>query len=260
MLSGLLLALAPVTAFTILLAAMLLAGRILEATGRARPLPPGDLRERLESLSARAGVAVGGILVLPGSGGVNGRVLGLTRSTRRVVLTEGLLESLGPREVEAVFAHEVGHVRLGHPRWLLVLIAALLLLAFPAEALALALPAWVGIPLVLAAFLTAGRFLIGRVSRRFELEADLAAADLVGPEDCDAALARGEDGSPWLSIRHPSLASRRSHLKACSAEGPDRQAFEAAGRRIRRRLLVLLIASAGAFAAALGTAVGHSLN
>ena len=35
----------------------------------------------------------------------------------RIILTEGLVRGLRPREVDAVIAHELGHHKAGHLRW-----------------------------------------------------------------------------------------------------------------------------------------------
>jgi Zn-dependent protease with chaperone function len=141
---------------------------------------------------------------------------------------------------------------MGHFRWLLLLIAVFLLLPRPLEAAARPLPPWIGLPLALAAFLAGWLLTFAVVSRRFELEADLAAADLVGAGPCEAALARGEEmGAGRGSIRHPPIGERRRHLASCAGEGAARRAFERSGRRLRGGLLALLVAVAAAFAASL---------
>jgi len=80
-----------------------------------RSLPEGDLRTRLEKASARLDFRCTDILLWPTRGGVaNALVVGIVPLLRYVVLTDRLLEQLTPDEVEAVFGHEVGHVRHGH--------------------------------------------------------------------------------------------------------------------------------------------------
>jgi Zn-dependent protease with chaperone function len=252
--SGLLASLlAPAVLFLTLVAIMLASGRVLEAFGRASPMPGGGLRTRLEGLAGRAGVALAGILVRAGPG-LNARVLGLTPATRRVMLTRGLLDQFDAPELEAVFAHEISHIRLGHFRWLLLIIAVFILLARPLESAARPLPPWIGMPLALAAFLAGWLLIFGAVSRRFELEADLAAADLVGAGPCEAALARGEEmGAGRGSIRHPTIGERRRNLAACAGDGAARRAFNRSGRRLRGGLLALLLGAAAAFAGTLAS-------
>src|SRR5207247_147174 len=49
----------------------------------------------------------------------NAYFTGLFRQ-KRIVLFDTLLEAMGPREVVAVLAHELGHFKLHHVRWALV--------------------------------------------------------------------------------------------------------------------------------------------
>jgi STE24 endopeptidase len=86
------------------------------------PLPPGELREGIESLAARLGFRAGGIFVMDASRRTahgNAYFTGLFRQ-KRIVLFDTLLEAMGPREVLAVLAHELGHFKLHHVRWSLV--------------------------------------------------------------------------------------------------------------------------------------------
>ncbi|QDV37885.1 M48 family metallopeptidase [Tautonia plasticadhaerens] len=81
----------------------------------ARPMPPGPLRDRLERLARRFGFRYTDILVWDTGGGlVNAGVTGATPWFRYVLLTDAMVENLSPREIEAVFGHEVGHVAHRH--------------------------------------------------------------------------------------------------------------------------------------------------
>jgi STE24 endopeptidase len=75
-----------------------------------------ELKARLEALLARCGFTAQGLQVMDGSrrsNHGNAYFTGFGRN-RRIVLFDTLLESLGPTEVEAVLAHELGHFKLHH--------------------------------------------------------------------------------------------------------------------------------------------------
>jgi Zn-dependent protease with chaperone function len=83
---------------------------------RFRPLEDEALAARLRSISDRAGVPVRDVLVADASRRttkVNAYVSGIGR-TRRVVVFDTLLETVGPGEVGVVVAHELGHRRDRH--------------------------------------------------------------------------------------------------------------------------------------------------
>ena len=79
------------------------------------PLAAGPLRNRLEAAARRAGFRARDILVWHTGGMVvNAAVAGFLPRLRYVFLTDGLLSQLTEEEIEAVFSHEVGHVRHRH--------------------------------------------------------------------------------------------------------------------------------------------------
>lgn len=88
---------------------------LLRLLWQTEPLEPGTLRDRLEAAAGRSRLAVRGILVWQ-TGGllVNAAVAGMAAPLRYVFLTDGLLSRLTEEEVEAVFGHELGHVRHRH--------------------------------------------------------------------------------------------------------------------------------------------------
>jgi len=88
---------------------------ILRRLWQTRPLPPGPLRSRLEAVAERCRFRARDILVWhTNSMVVNAAVAGFVRPLRYVFLTDALLEQLTDDEIEAVFSHEVGHVRQHH--------------------------------------------------------------------------------------------------------------------------------------------------
>jgi heat shock protein HtpX len=142
----------------------------------------------LADLSRRAGLgSVPRLHVIPRPGlvafaaGEDGRAA--------VALSSGLLETLGPREVAAVMAHELSHIRAGDARLMrvaAVVTATLRTLSAAGLALALLVAPVPGLPLLALAPL-AGDLLWLRLSRDREYAADAGAARLTGDP---AALAR----------------------------------------------------------------------
>jgi STE24 endopeptidase len=85
-----------------------------------RPMPDGPLRARLRAASHRLGFRCSNLLVWnTRSGMANAMVIGLLPWIRYVVFTDRLLEDFTPDEVEAVFGHEVGHVKHQHMQYYL---------------------------------------------------------------------------------------------------------------------------------------------
>jgi len=82
-------------------------------------LPDGALLTGVIDLARRCGFEPRGVFVMDGSrrsAHGNAYFTGLGR-TKRIVFFDTLLETLDPREVEAVLAHELGHFRLRHVAW-----------------------------------------------------------------------------------------------------------------------------------------------
>lgn len=84
---------------------------------RFRPLADPGLRKRFEDLAARAGVSVIGVFELVSSvksRRSNAGVVGF-RGTRRILVTDTMLQDFTPDELETVLAHELGHQRFRDP-------------------------------------------------------------------------------------------------------------------------------------------------
>ena len=80
-----------------------------------KPLPAGPLRQRLEASARRLRFRCSNILVWDTRNGMaNAMVIGILPWLRYVVFTDRLLEDFTPDEIEAVFGHEVGHIRHHH--------------------------------------------------------------------------------------------------------------------------------------------------
>ena len=80
-----------------------------------KPLPPGPLRTPLESTAQRLGFRYSNVLVWNTRHLMaNALVTGFVPWIRYVVLTDKLIDELTPEEIEAVFGHEVGHIKHHH--------------------------------------------------------------------------------------------------------------------------------------------------
>jgi STE24 endopeptidase len=165
------------------------------------------LKQRTEALMQRCGFSSNGIFVMDGSRrSVHGNAYftGVGRN-KRIVFFDTLLERLQISEVEAVLAHELGHFRLHHVRWRLILS---LLMGLVGLALLGALAAWpafypalgVGHPSAHAALLLfmfvlpAFTFFLTPLgawwSRKHEFEADAFAARFADAQHLAEALVK----------------------------------------------------------------------
>jgi Zn-dependent protease with chaperone function len=168
----------------------------------------GLLRERVFALAERAGVRVEQLFVLAARDArlVNAFAL----QGRRVLLTDTLLEQLSRREVDAVIAHELAHLRFRHPQLLSLSLAATIGVVFP-----------LGLPLGAWAFALAGcaawQVTLG-LSRWFELVADRQAVAWTGDAEAQITaimrISRANDfpldWGPWtgLVLTHPPARAR----------------------------------------------------
>jgi Zn-dependent protease with chaperone function len=156
---------------------------LVQHLARIRQIVPqaitsGDLRDRIFALAERAGVKLGQIYLLPA--GKMRSANAFAMSGNNVLLTDYLLAHLSRREIDAVMAHELGHLRHRHPNRLKALL-------FSAGALPTAIilpfvianpkferPAYTLAPIVMLV----GLLLFYTVSRRFERVADAEAVRL----------------------------------------------------------------------------------
>jgi STE24 endopeptidase len=166
-----------------------------------RPLPPGPLRDRLEHLARRLGFRCTDILVWDTNQVVvNAGVTGSLPWYRYVLLTDALVEHLGPHEIAAVFGHEIGHIAHRHLLYfgffIVASVGVLALGAVPAQRLLPEPLAWLAgdsatafVAQASAALLVVGAYFLvifGFVSRRFERQADVFGCHAVscGRPDC----------------------------------------------------------------------------
>ncbi len=143
------------------------------------PLPPGSIRDALQEVCDTHGIRVADLrLWRTGGHVINAAVMGLVPRLRYVLMTDGLLDQLHRPHVEAVMAHELGHVKHRHLIWL-VLFAGLLLggcFSLADTVVARTTDAvWMQTACVIAALLL-WAWAFGWCSRRIERQADVFAA------------------------------------------------------------------------------------
>jgi len=131
----------------------------------------GELRDRLFALAAKAGATLQQLYVVPTRRSRLANAFAVQGGV--VLLTDWLLENLDRREIDAVLAHELAHIRLGHPRKLMFAAMG----SATAGALCFAAIGYAGaVALGTVLALLVMRFL----SRRFEYQADALAIRLTG--------------------------------------------------------------------------------
>jgi Zn-dependent protease with chaperone function len=143
----------------------------------SEPFPAGPMRDTLERLARAIGLRYREMRVWKTGGkGLNAMVVGLTPGTRRIFVTDGLLDALPTDEVQAVFCHEAAHAQRSHLVWFLALSGVLSLFFMLADELLQR----VGISILLKELLYLGILwfgVLGWVSRKFEREADVDGGD-----------------------------------------------------------------------------------
>ena len=271
--------LAPITTTgTALVLVMVAPFFVIHAIG-ARPLPEGAVRTALEEIIRARKVGVGNIMLWPTGGTMlNGAVIGFLPRLRYVLLTDGLIESLPADELKAVMAHEVGHLANRHLPWTCGVLLALVWLF--GLAFDWFVPwihhvlVWSGIEenLTGSGIQTIGTILVflaaflvyGWVSRRFERQADLAAAT-----DLSETSEESETGAESMTIttrgaalmcgalesvavfngidparntwRHGSIRWRQQHLLRSIGQPVDRLEIDVQVRWIKGVTIVVLL-------------------
>jgi len=214
----------------LLFAAFLLAGPWVRVCWRTEAMPDCPLRDRLLALVERADVRVANILVWRTNLSIaNGCMIGLVGRFRYILITDALLLSLSPEEVEAVFAHEVAHIK--HRHVLLYLVMAMI---GAGVAHLVLVTGFVGVPWLWEAVLVGSEpplrlgfvvslcvlaawwwFGFGYLSRRCEQECDLYAVRATAcPAGCSPA-----DAGPRASVDSATTSSVCEHRVATFVAG-----------------------------------------
>jgi len=119
--------------FLVFLFAIAIAGpAAIQKFWRCKPLETGYYRERIENLCRKAGLEYAEILYWPIFGGrmITAGVMGLVKKFRYILVTRDLLRFLEPEEVDAVIAHEIGHIKKKHLIFYLVFFVGYMLISF----------------------------------------------------------------------------------------------------------------------------------
>ncbi len=198
---------------------------------RPQALTTGTLRDRIFELAARAGVPLKQIYILPAGKGRAANAF--ARSDNTVMLTDSLPRHLTEREVAAIVAHELAHLKERHPRSLgIIFMVTVGVASFVAPALASAanLERWQ--PALFAVAIAAAMLVKHYVSRGYERHADALAITLTrDPEAFITALAKlarlnvlplhwGSWDDTWST--HPSTAHRVRRLAEYGGVAPER--------------------------------------
>jgi Zn-dependent protease with chaperone function len=172
-----------------LLRRIALAGLTRSLGAVARVLTMGNLFDRAVALAARMSVHLRAIYVLPVSKLSVANAMAYLRVSE-IMLTEELLQILDAREVDAVIAHELGHLRRGHGKRSLtagegflwsMLFGGLYGLWIYLVAVDRDSPdPWRWVPMIIGGFAASYLWLVGMIRRRWENEADVDAVDSTG--------------------------------------------------------------------------------
>ncbi|TVS03674.1 MAG: hypothetical protein EA423_08220 [Phycisphaerales bacterium] len=210
------------------------------------PLGDGAIRARLRNLGERHGVGLGRLLIWRTHGTVlNAAVTGLFPGVRAVLLSDALVDQLDERQIEAVAAHEVGHIRRRHIPWLAG--AAIVLLTGVSVVVSMlvfavwgpiAMDDWRGAAAI-ALGLLAGMAVFGVVSRRFEWQADAFAAQHMS----GLSTARGAS-DPEIHIREDAADAMVGALERVAIGNgiaPERRSWRHGSIRRRQRNLEKIV-------------------
>jgi Zn-dependent protease with chaperone function len=240
-----------------------------------RPLPPGPVRTRMEEFCREQEFSYTDIMLWPMYEGriLTAGVMGVSKKYRYILITPSLLEALTPYEIEAVLAHEIGHVKKYHLQLYLLLFMGFSLVAglivspmiylllnsnifytvinFASIDPETALTFWSTAPMFVIMVIYF-RYVFGFFMRNFERQADLAVFKALGES---GPLVSSLEKIGWLSgnIRdkpswhHFGIGERVDFLEKCSR---DRSLIARHDRKVYTTLILLflfLVCTAGLF-------------
>ncbi len=246
---------------------------------RCRPLEDSTMRQRIEAVCKKANLEYANILYWPIFGGrmITAGVMGLIKKFRYILVTNALLSSLQPAEIDAVIAHEIGHVKRYHLVFYLVFFAGFMILTYATYDLIFyaviytepmfqffsrfgfnpvtLTSVFLSVNMVMI-FLIYFRFIFGYFMRNFERQADgyvYTLFDTAQPlistlEKIAYTSGQSPDRPNW---HHFSISERISHLARCEI---DRSTIDRHDRKVRNSILVFVASMV------LVAAVGYGLN
>jgi Zn-dependent protease with chaperone function len=249
-----------------LVVAAIFAPLLIQRFWRCRSMASGPHRSRIEALCQKAGIRYADIVYWPIFGGrmITAGVMGLVARFRYILVTDALINTLLPEEVDQVIAHEVGHVKRRHlPLYLLFFTGFMLIsyAAYPVSAIMLffkspilqvikffelnpfALLSTVYAFILVISVIVYFRYIFGFFMRNFERQADVyvfelfsSAQPLISTFD-KIVLSSGQpaDKPNW---HHFSIQQRVDYLKRCekSPEWINRQ-----HRKVNKSILAFVV-------------------
>ncbi len=253
---------------------------LLRRVWSTRTLPAGPLRERLEVFCRRLKLKYHDLLLWNTYSAVaNAAMMGLFPPVRYILLSDQLIENMPDEQIEAVFGHEIGHVKHHHILFLVLFImgssfCGMLLYAFcewlMENHLAFEIRGINYNHYILSGssvLMIVGWFLVfGWVSRRFERQADVYGAGSVarGPEaegkellNVHGAMVMGAAleriamlngiSAYSRSWRHSSIASRIGFLRRLASEGGAYSRFQRTLVLVKTGIVLLVLVGASGY-------------
>jgi len=269
-----------VTYFLIFLFAIAILGpTMIQKFWRCKPLEAGHHRSRIENLCRKAEMGYANILYWPIFGGrmITAGVMGLVKKFRYILVTNALLQMLEPEEIDAVIAHEIGHIKKKHLLFYLLFFVGYMIISYATFNLLVysivfsetiyRLITSTGLNqttvttsifslAIITVFLIYFRFIFGYFMRNFERQADTyvyALFDSAGPlistfEKIAETSGHPSDKPNW---HHFSIRKRINYLKKCEA---DRTWITRHDNKIKKSIAAYLVGIA------LICGIGYNLN
>ena len=233
--------------FLVFLVAIAMIGPLMiQKFWRCKPLEIGYVRTRIENVCRRAGLEYANILYWPIFGGrmITAGVMGLVKKFRYILVTSAFIRFLDPEEIDAVIAHEIGHIKKKHLWFYLVFFGGYMLISYAtfdllvyAVLYAEPLYRFISRPglnqttvtstifslAIIVIFLIYFRFIFGYFMRNFERQADTyvyALFDTARPlistlEKIVLTSGQPADRPNW---HHFSIKKRIDYLQQCEAD------------------------------------------
>jgi len=252
---------------------------LIQKFWQCRPLEDGSHRVRIEHLCRSVNLGYRNILHWPIFEGriITAGVMGLVKQFRYILVTRALLDLLEPDEIDAVIAHEIGHVKHRHLLYYLFFFVGYMVISFSLLDLIVYAVIYfdpvlgvfsrmgfnsVGITslafglVIITVFLFYFRFIFGFFMRNFERQADAyvftmfdRAGSLIRTLEKIAISGRQSPDKPnW---QHFSISQRINFLKKCDR---DRIHIHKHKLKIRKSLQVYVVGFV------LVGALGYQLN
>jgi Zn-dependent protease with chaperone function len=252
--------------FSFFLAALVVvAPSLIKFFWQCRPLPQGQKRRRIEAICEKGKLKYNNILKWPIFEGklLTAGVMGLIKRFRYILVTESLLQILNDDEIDAVMAHEIGHIKKKHLLFYLVFFLGFIVLSYAAFDLILyaILYSNLSFPIVrdikfqqvtLASILLTVamggilliyfRYVFGYFMRNCERQADLYAFNMLGSSQwlvsslkkIAAYSGQSHDRPSW---HHFSIRQRIDFLNKCEV---DRSIIVRHDRKLLRSMILFM--------------------